>query len=111
MTAYNTVYDVNGTITGTYTTRDRFWLPSRVEMGYGPENSISEGSVLPYYDGASETDKIKYDIANEATARYWWLRSPNPWNASDVRNVNPSGALNDNVANNGYGLAAACVIY
>ena len=111
VTAYNTVYDVNGTITGTYTTRDRFWLPSRVEMGYGPENSISEGSVLPYYDGASESDKIKYDITNEATARYWWLRSPNPWNAYVVRYVYPSGALNNNVANSGYGLAAACVIY
>lgn len=111
VTAYNTVYDVNGTITGTYTTRDRFWLPSRVEMGYGPENSISEGSVLPYYDGASETDKIKYDIANEATARYWWLRSPFPWNANGVRCVYPSGALNSRSANYGFGLAAACVIY
>lgn len=111
VTAYNTVYDVNGTITGTYTTRDRFWLPSRVEMGYGPENSISEGSVLPYYDGASETDKIKYDIASPTTARYWWLRSPYPWYASGVRNVYPSGALNSGNAHSGYGLAAACVIY
>ena len=111
VTAYNTVYDVNGTITGTYTTRDRFWLPSRVEMGYGPENSISEGSVLPYYDGASETDKIKYDIASPTTARYWWLRSPYPWNAYNVRYVNPSGALNYYYAHIGYGLAAACVIY
>ena len=41
-------------------------------------------------------------------ARYWWLRSPNPWNANNVRNVNPSGALNNNNANKGYGLAAAC---
>lgn len=41
-------------------------------------------------------------------ARYWWLRSPNPWNANNVRNVNPSGALNNNNASNGYGLAAAC---
>lgn len=111
VTAYNTVYDVNGTITGTYTTRDRFWLPSRVEMGYGPENSISEGSVLPYYDGASETDKIKYDIASPTTARYWWLRSPLPWHARLVRSVNPSGALYSSSANVGYGLAAACVIY
>ena len=111
VTAYNTVYDVNGTITGTYTTRDRFWLPSRVEMGYGPENSISEGSVLPYYDGASETDKIKYDIASPTPARYWWLRSPYPWYAYYVRYVDPSGALDNYDAYNGYGLAAACVIY
>ena len=43
-------------------------------------------------------------------ARYWWLRSPNPWNANNVRIVNPSGALNGNIAASGYGLAAACVI-
>lgn len=110
-TAYNTIYNVNGTISGTYTTRDRFWLPSRVEMGYAAENSISEGSVLPYYDGAGEADKIKYDIAIESTARYWWLRSPYPWNASYVRYVNPSGALSSGSAYSGYGLAAACVIY
>ena len=41
-------------------------------------------------------------------ARYWWLRSPNPWNANNVRIVNPSGALNNNNATNGNGLAAAC---
>ena len=67
--------------------------------------------MLPYYVGASETDKIKYDITNEATARYWWLRSPYPWGARSVRYVNPSGALYSSDANYGYGLAAACVIY
>lgn len=41
-------------------------------------------------------------------ARYWWLRSPNPWNANNVRIVNPSGALNNNNATNGNGLAAVC---
>lgn len=41
-------------------------------------------------------------------ARYWWLRSPNPWNGNNVRNVTPSGALNNNNANNGNAVAAAC---
>ena len=41
---------------------------------------------------------------------YWWLRSPNPWNANLVRIVNPSGALNYSYATDGSGLAAACVI-
>ena len=43
-----------------------------------------------------------------STARYWWLRSPNPGNANNVRNVNPDGALNNNNANNGNGAAAEC---
>ena len=45
-----------------------------------------------------------------STARNWWLRSPNPGNANNVRNVNPDGALDGNIAGGGYGAAAACVI-
>ena len=41
-------------------------------------------------------------------ARYWWLRSPNPWNANNVRNVNTSGALNNNNANNALAAAPDC---
>ena len=37
-------------------------------------------------------------------ARNWWMRSANPGNANNVRNVNTSGALNNNTANNANGL-------
>ena len=40
------------------------------------------------------------------SARNWWLRSPNPSNANNERNVYTSGALNNNNANNGNGVAA-----
>ena len=36
------------------------------------------------------------------------MRSPNPGNANNVRNVNTSGALNNNNAYNGNGAAADC---
>jgi hypothetical protein len=36
------------------------------------------------------------------------MRSPNPWNANNVRNVNPDGSLNNNNASNGNGAAADC---
>lgn len=111
VTAYNTVYDVNGTIMGTYTTRDRFWAPSRVEMGYGSENGISEGSVLPYYDGAGATDRVKYDITNEATARAWWCRSASLDNSRTVQDIAPTGTVDSRSAINTYGTAPACVIY
>lgn len=32
------------------------------------------------------------------TARNWWLRSPNPSNANNERNVNSDGSLNNNNA-------------
>jgi hypothetical protein len=43
-----------------------------------------------------------------STARNWWLRSPNPGNANNVRNVNTSGAVDNNNANNGNAAAADC---
>lgn len=42
------------------------------------------------------------------TARNQWLRSPNPGNANNVRNVNASGALNNNNAYNSNALAPDC---
>ena len=111
VTARNTIYDMGDTLGGSYTTRDKLFLPSMTEIGLGSNYSVAEGSVLPLYDGATQTDRIKYDQAAQTTARYWWLRSPPPWNASNVRLVYPSGALNYNNATLGYGLAAACVIY
>jgi len=38
------------------------------------------------------------------------LRTPNPSNANNERNVNTSGALNNNNANNAYGAPADCII-
>ena len=110
-TARNTAYEMGDTLGGSYTTRDKLFLPSKTEIGLGSNGSVAEGSVLPLYDGATQTDRIKYDQAAQTTARYWWLRSPNPWFSNSVRAVAPSGALNDRSATDGYGLAAACVVY
>ena len=110
-TAYNTVHEVDGSTGGSYTTRDKFFLPSMVEVGLGNNDSVAEGSIMEYFSGATDTDRIKYDIAAPTTARYWWLRSPNPWLGSSVRIVTPSGALNCNGAYLGHAVAAACVIY
>lgn len=108
-TARSTIYEMGDTLGGSYTTRDKLFLPSMTEIG--SNNSVAEGSVLPLYDGATQTDRIKYDQAEQTTARYWWLRSPNPLYASHVRIVKPSGALDYSSATGNYGLAAACVIY
>ena len=110
-TAYNTVYEADGSTSGSYTTRDKFFLASMAEVGLGNNDSVAEGSVMEYFNGATDTDRIKYDIAAPTTARYWWLRSPNPWNGNGVRNVAPSGALHGSLAYIGDAVAAACVIY
>lgn len=110
-TARNTVYEVDGSTGGSYTTRDRFFLPSMAEVGLGNNETVAEGSVMEFFNGATDTDRIKYDIAAPTTARFWWLRSPYPWSGNGVRNVAPSGALSNYYAYHGYAVAAACVIY
>ena len=92
-----------------YTVEDRFWLASRDEMGFGVER-VAEGSVLASYNGAGNTDRIKYDVSNGSTARLWWLRSPYPGLAGSARYVYTDGSLSYINALNGLGAVAACVI-
>lgn len=110
-TARNAVFEADGTTGGSYTTRDRFFLPSMAEVGLGNNDKVAEGSVMEFFNGATDTDRIKYDIAAPTTAGAWWLRSPDPRNGNYVRNVLPSGALSNSGARNGNAVAAACVIY
>lgn len=106
----NEIFDLNGKKQA-YSTTDKFYLASQEEIGFSSESGIVCGSVFDYYNGASQADKIKYDINSQATARYWWLRTPTPSNANNERNVNSSGALNNNNANNGIGAVADYVAH
>ena len=107
----NNTYELPGwTLNSAYTVTDKFFLASRNEMGWGTEN-VAEGSVFALYNGATNADKIKRDQSAQSAARYWWLRSPYPGYAYNVRNVYLDGSLSGNLAYNGIGAAAACVIY
>ena len=106
----NSIYELSGwTLNAAYTVADKFWLASRNELGWGTEN-VAEGTVFKAYDGAANVDRIKYDLSSQSTARYWWLRSPHPGCASDVRFVVSDGSLNNSLAYNGLGAVAACAI-
>ena len=111
ITKHNTVFEIGGTRGGSYTTRDKFFLLSRDELGYGIESGIAEGSVLEFYENATNTDRIKYDVSAKTTARFWWMRSPNSWVAGHARLVTTAGAINSYLAYDGYGAAPACIIY
>lgn len=106
----NNTFELSGwTLNTAYTVKDRFYLLSRNEVGFGTEN-IAEGSVLDLYDGAQNVDRVKYDIDAQSTARYWWLRSPDPGDASGVRGVSSDGSLYYGRALYGHGAVAACEI-
>jgi len=106
----NTVYEEGGVTGGSYVLRDKMFLPSMTELGLGNNNSIAEGSTLAYYVGATAADRIKFDITNPATARIWFLRSPNPSNAYGVRYIKADGTWSSYNANYGHGVAPDCVI-
>lgn len=93
---------------GSETVRDRVWLLSRDEMGYGHEGSIVEGQTYPLFAGATNADRIY--LLNGA-ARYYWLRTPIAWIGSHVRFVNTDGSLGSNTAYNSNGVLAAFTIY
>lgn len=105
----NEIFDLNGKKQA-YSTTEKFFLPSQEEIGFSSEGGIVCGTVFDFYDGAAQSDKIKYDITAQTTARHWWLRTPNPSYAHGERNVYSSGALSSNSASTGYGASAACEI-
>lgn len=98
----------NFSVSTDYTiTTDKMFLLSPNEVGLNADTTI--GSTLDYYLNATNADRIKYRASNGA-AYYWWLRTPGPTYASNVRSVHTSGALNGSHASYACGVAAACVI-
>lgn len=89
---------------GKKTLTRKFYLLSQAEVGLGG----SEGSVLDFYNGAENADRIKYNLSGGA--QHWWLRSPNVGYSSHVFNVFSSGALNSHNAYIAIGCVPACRI-
>ena len=94
---------------------DYVTLATMLDVFGQQNNSISEGPVnasgqvtrtvaksLWKNILTTNADRIKVD--STSTARYWWLSSTNPSNASLERRVDSSGALNNDSANNSGGV-------
>ena len=78
----NNVYEApDSTVTkgGIYSVNDKFFLLSNREIGF--TSDIDDGStLLPYYDGATNADRIKYNASG--VAAYWWERTPDSGHAT-----------------------------
>jgi hypothetical protein len=111
----NSVFEVNsldGTefaVNQVYTLNDMFFMLSSPEIyGDWDSSAIKDGGLLEYYEGFTNTERIKYDAAG--SARHCWLRSPYPWGAYTERTVDTSGALSGRSAYSALGVAPACII-
>ena len=117
-TAANTVTDGGAT----YTTTDKFFLPSKEEVYFNPQVSGAEGEVWDYYkdnvgytspnDGNSATRMfITYPTSSSPyNVVYCWLRSANRSNANNAWYGNTSGSATNYSASNASYVAPACVI-
>ena len=113
-TVLNTVSDGGGT----EVTRDKFFLPNRLEMYMTAENASEIGVAWDYYKNNSDlpspgtgadSNRIKYEIGT-TTARYYWMRTPSAGDARYVRSVDTDGSVNGSSASYDNGCAPACVI-
>lgn len=90
-----------------YALHDEFYLASAKEVFNKNWDVADDTVVFPFYDGATDADRIKY---RDGSAADWWLRTPASGNAYGVRLVSTDGTLSYNGAYNAGGLAPACTI-
>ena len=93
---------------------DKVFLLSRVEVYGGTEGETSGEAPYPYYESLASSPttaaldgRIKY---LGASARYWWLRSPNTGNAYYPRFVSTNGSVYGDNALSSFGVAPAVVV-
>ena len=90
-----------------YNLNDEFYLASAREIFNTNWDVADDSKVFPFYEGAGNTDRIKY---RDGSAANWWLRTPNSGSAGIVRLVNSDGTMYHNGASSAHGLAPACTI-
>lgn len=93
----NSVYEApDSTVVkgSTYTVNDRFYLASQKEIFGATSNTVEDDSVLfPYYEGATNTDRIKYR-ASDGGASSWWTRTPHASATHLSGDVKMNGSIN-----------------
>ena len=72
-----------------YTVNDKFFLLSEREIfGTHVTGAVDQSSLLGYYNGASNVDRIEYW---EMQASYWWTRTPLADYPGSAVMVHPTG--------------------
>lgn len=105
----NGKYEQSADTLNAYTLQDKFYLPSIKEItGHTQGSSIDDGSTrLPYYQGASAVDMIKYD--NNLSPSWWMLRTPHA-NYVNVKHINDTGNAASRLAKDKSAFTPMCTI-
>lgn len=91
-----------------YTVFDRFYLASQTEIFGTTSGSKYDGSILlPYYEGVTNADRIKY---RNGSAMAWRSRSPFTASSISVEGVSADGSTSQIIANDTLGCVPVCTI-
>lgn len=96
------------TTNSVYTVADKFFLPSRDEMGLGADG-VAEGTVWAMYDGTDAASLRRKDT-NQNQCN-WLLRSPYPSTVASIRYVNTRGAISNTESFYQFAVSPACVLW
>lgn len=107
----NTVTDGGGLDTTTdkifLAGRNEVWMLTEGADNGTPWSYYKDNSVSPTAHTGADPIRVK---KTGSSAYYWWLRSPGVGSAHSVRSVHTSGAYDNYLAVNSYGVAPAFVI-
>lgn len=107
----NTVFespDSSTVINSAYTLHDKFYLLSRCEVFGTTETAADTSTLLAYFDGATNADRIGYLTTGAAASQ--WLRTCNLSTADVERVVLSDGSLLNGYAYISYAYAPAFTI-
>lgn len=96
------------TTNSVYTVADKFFLPSRDEMGLGADG-VAEGTVWAMYDGTDAASLRRKDT-NQNQCN-WLLRSPYPSTVASIRYVNTRGVISNAESFCQFAVSPACVLW
>lgn len=96
-----------------YNVQDKFFILSRPEVfGVYENNDVArgDGSLLEFYEAASQSERIKYDAVN--IAQHTWQRTPTRWSVMYERIIHSNGSngSDGSLANRFHAVAPVCVI-
>ena len=91
-----------------YTVTDKFYIASQQEIFGTLVGSVDDGSrLLPYYEGATNAERLKY---RDGLVAGWRLRTPVDAIGNNVRLTHTDGSLRNDFAYLSYGCAPVCTI-
>lgn len=108
--ANNTYESADSTIVKNtkYSVVDKFYLASQRELfGEGTETGADDTLLFPYYEGATNIDRMK---VTNGVVTAWWTRSSYAPSSINVQTINADGSSNRNIAVDNIGCVPVCTI-